>query len=111
MALDLGNIITTLGGQYINARYQPTPQFPQPVASVSPFIPDVIEPYIFDEATIAGAACVPPAPKGYHYNRKGCLSKNRRRRKRLATASDIKDLSALKAVIGPAQLKTWIATH
>ena len=37
--------------------------------------------------------------------------KQRRRRKRLATTSDIKDLAALKSVLSPADLKTWIATH
>lgn len=35
----------------------------------------------------------------------------RRRRKRLATPSDIKDLAALKGVLGPKNLATWIATH
>lgn len=38
--------------------------------------------------------------------------KRRRRRKRLATVSDIKDLAALKAVLGNGEaFKTWIATH
>ena len=38
--------------------------------------------------------------------------KRRRRRRRLATQSDIRDLAALKAVLGDGQnLKTWIATH
>lgn len=115
VALDLGNIITSLGGQYINARYNsPVPQV-QPVSGISPYIPDALEPYMFDSPVGGGGGCcdavVPAPPRGYHYNRKGCLTKNRRRRKRLATASDIKDLSALKAVIGPTQLKTWIATH
>jgi hypothetical protein len=36
----------------------------------------------------------------------------RRRRKRLASASDIKDLASLKAVLGNGDaFKTWIATH
>lgn len=39
------------------------------------------------------------------------IRRSRRRRKRLASASDIKDLSALKSVLGPSNLKTWIATH
>jgi len=38
--------------------------------------------------------------------------KTRRRRPRLATASDIADLSALESVLGKGQmLKTWIATR
>ena len=38
--------------------------------------------------------------------------KRRHRRKRLATVSDIKDLAALKAVLGNGEaFKTWIATH
>lgn len=40
------------------------------------------------------------------------ITKHKRRRKRLATASDIKDLSALKSVLGAGKgLDTWIATH
>ncbi len=40
------------------------------------------------------------------------IKKRKRRRKRLATASDIKDLSALKSVLGGGKgLDTWIATH
>lgn len=37
--------------------------------------------------------------------------KTRKRRKRLATASDISDLSALKTVLSPAQVNTWLATR
>ncbi len=38
--------------------------------------------------------------------------KKRRRRRRLASVSDIKDLAALKAVLGNGEaFKTWIATH
>ena len=39
------------------------------------------------------------------------VCKTRRRGKRLATTSDIKDLAALKSVLSPADLKTRIATH
>ena len=36
----------------------------------------------------------------------------RRRRRRLATLSDIRDLAALKSVLGNGEaFKTWIATH
>lgn len=40
------------------------------------------------------------------------VKKRRRRSKRLATSSDIKDLSSLKGVLGDGKnLSTWIATH
>lgn len=37
--------------------------------------------------------------------------KTRHRRRRLATDSDIADLSALKTVLSPAQMNNWIATR
>lgn len=37
--------------------------------------------------------------------------KRRKRKKRLASASDIKDLSALKTVLSAAQVNTWLATR
>ncbi len=44
-----------------------------------------------------------------------CISvkqkKHRRRRKRLATKSDIADLAALKAILGPKALMSYIATY
>lgn len=111
--MDLGTLISELGGAYI------TSKFAQPVNNdygVSPYIPNALEPYLFDSPVVQsdGGCCVasvPPAPKGYHYNRRGCITKNRRRRKRLASASDIKDLSSLKTVLSGAQMNTWIATH
>ena len=57
-----------------------------------------------------GPGC--PAPPGWKYNDQGQLVRKRhRRRRRLATPSDIKDLAALSAVTNPAEKKTWIATH
>ncbi len=41
----------------------------------------------------------------------GCPLRKRRRRKRLATASDIGDLAGLKSVLSAAQVNTWIATR
>ena len=42
----------------------------------------------------------------------GSTPKRRRRRRRLATVGDIKDLAALKSVLGNGEaFKTWIATH
>ena len=40
------------------------------------------------------------------------VKSRRRRRRRLATVSDIKDLAALKSVLGQGKaFETWIATH
>ncbi len=64
-------------------------------------------------------AVIPPGaggiPEGYCVKRihgQLHLTKIRkRRRKRLATASDIKDLASLSSVLTKAEVKTWIATH
>ena len=126
MSLDLGNLLGTLGSQYISARYgQPRP-------------PAVTAPTILPQGPRAGVAAQPvlletlPEMAGQAYDyfftdeQKAQLGngnmridpvtgrlckKQRRRRKRLATTSDIKDLAALKSVLSPADLKTWIATH
>ena len=124
MSLDLGNLLGTLGSQYISTRYgQPRP-------------PAILQPTIVAQGPSAGIAPTPALarPKslmelgqeGYQYffgdspaprnmtidpvTGRLC-KKQRRRRKRLATTSDIKDLAALKSVLSPADLKTWIATH
>lgn len=90
-SMDLGSIITDLGTAYIKSKYSPQPvSYSQPALLPSfdiegdiPFI-DIVS------------------------NKKRC----RRRRRRLATTSDIKDLAALKAVLGGGDaFKTWIATH
>lgn len=98
MALDLGNILTTLGGQYINARYaQPPAVQAQPV--------DV---FGFDPLSLLGSNdTVEVRPDGSI-----CKKRKRRRRRRLATVSDIRDLAALKQVLGNGEnFKTWIATR
>ena len=126
MSLDLGNLLGTLGSSYIQARYgQPQPPTILPGA-----------PYgnqtIVAQGPRAGVAATPVdtlyemGKDGYEYFfGNGTAPKNmtidpvtgrlckkqRRRRKRLATTSDIKDLAALKSVLSPADLKTWIATH
>lgn len=127
MSLDLGNLLGTLGSQYISARYgQPRP-------------PVITQPTFVAQGPQAGAlqpVLTPPVAAGlgaaagelYDFftdDQKAQLGsgmridpvtgklcrKQRRRRKRLATTSDIKDLAALKSVLSPADLKTWIATH
>ncbi len=127
MSLDLGNLLGTLGSQYIQARYGQPP------------VPQVMAPTFQAQGPVAGAltpVLTPPVAAGlgaaagelYDFftdDQKAKLGKGmqidpitgrlcrkqRRRRKRLATTSDIKDLAALKSVLSPADLKTWIATH
>ncbi len=63
------------------------------------------------------AGPVTSLPREVHYHtRHGVRSaypgpRHRRRRKRLATASDLKDLAALKSILPPGEFKTWIATR
>ena len=123
MSLDLGNLLGTLGSQYISARYgqppvpqvmAPTFQAQGPAAGIAP-TPALAGPnlmdlgqqgydYFFGDSTVPKNMTIDPVT--------GRLcKKQRRRRKRLATTSDIKDLAALKSVLSPADLKTWIATH
>ena len=126
MSLDLGNLLGTLGSSYIQARYgQPQPPLILPGAPYG-------TPPIVAQGPRAGVAARPVdtlfemGQEGYDYFfGNGTAPKNmtvdpvtgrlckkqRRRRKRLATTSDIKDLAALKSVLSPADLKTWIATH
>jgi len=120
MSLDLGNLLGTLGSSYIQARYG------------GPKVPQVMAPTIRAQGPQAGVAAQPVdtlfemGQEGYDYffgNGQApknvtidpvtgrLCKKQRRRRKRLATTSDIKDLAALKSVLSPADLKTWIATH
>lgn len=104
--MDLGTVVATLGGQYIQSRYQQPPQ-QQPV-----FL-DTITDFFTDGSAQTGA----PAPGqkcGYVWNPDTgkWQKKSRRRRKRLATQSDLKDLAALKGVLGSGEaFKVWIATH
>jgi len=60
--------------------------------------------------TITGN-CPPPSYCVDGKTGKVTIKQKRRRRRRLATSSDIRDLSSLKSVLSPADLKTWIATH
>jgi len=131
MSLDLGGLLGTLGTSYIEARYggprvpqvmAPTirPQGPragvagQPVyLETLPQLAEGVYDYFFTDEQKQSLSQMPNAGKVQIDPRTGRVSvcKNRRRRKRLATTSDIKDLAALKSVLSPADLKTWIATH
>ena len=126
MSLDLGNLLGTLGSQYISARYG-GPRAPQVIApTIQAQGPQagVLQPVL---APAVGMGLGALAGEAYDFftddqkaqlgngmkidPRTGRPCKARRRRKRLATTSDIKDLAALKSVLSPADLKTWIATH
>jgi hypothetical protein len=131
MSLDLGGLLGTLGTSYIEARYggprvpqvmAPTirPQGPragvagQPVyLETLPQLAEGVYDYFFTDEQKQSLSQMPNAGKVQIDPQTGRVSvcKTRRRRKRLATTSDIKDLAALKSVLSPADLKTWIATH
>ncbi len=68
-----------------------------------------------DTPTAPGApmknGCPPPSYCVDGKTGKVTIKQKRRRRRRLATSSDIRDLSSLKSVLSPADLKMWIATH
>lgn len=109
--MDLGSLITDLGGQFIQAKYGQ----PRPVALQRPVdfdLPDVF-------GGVGGGVIGGLAGEALDYFmsddgtigvKKKC--KKRRRRKRLATVSDIADLAALKSILGNGDaFKTWIATH
>jgi len=105
MALDLGGIISGIAGEYIGARFAQPQSFSLPDWGDIGFTPPA-------SAAASTAAAVPTGmttagcPPGY------MKRKTRRRRKRLATPSDLKDLAALKGVLGGGEaFKVWIATH
>jgi hypothetical protein len=130
MSLDLGGLLGTLGTSYIEARYggprapqvtAPTirPQGPRAGVAAQPVLLETLPEmagdvydYFFTDEQKQSLSQMPNA-KVQVDPRTGRVSvcRNRRRRKRLATTSDIKDLAALKSVLSPADLKTWIATH
>ncbi len=131
MSLDLGNLLGTLGSSYIQARYggprqpqvmAPTIRAQGPQAGVAaqpvfletlPEMAGDVYDYFFTDEQKQSLSQMPNAGKVQIDPQTGRVSvcKTRRRRKRLATTSDIKDLAALKSVLSPADLKTWIATH
>jgi len=63
-----------------------------------------------------GTACTKPSDIVYKWSEKDqryvARKKYKRRRQRLATKSDIKDLASLKGIVGQGKvMETWIATH
>jgi hypothetical protein len=136
MSLDLGNLLGNLGSQYISARWgqppvpqvmAPTFQAQGPMAGIAttPALGPVVGMGLgalageaYDYLTQPGLPTIPGAPMaaGSSYcvdgkTGKVTIKQKRRRRRRLATSSDIRDLSSLKSVLSPADLKMWIATH
>ena len=135
--MDLGSIVTTLGSQYIQARYgqpqvrpvmtaAPGLQVPvglgvdtygiTPTPAFLPALPGAVAATGSLASKIGGA--VAGLGLGLAADEIAAIAgvaskvKCRRRRRRLATHSDIKDLAALKAVLGSGKaFDTWIATR
>jgi len=123
VALDLGNLIGDIFGSYIDARYQPSPnKFAIPAGPDYSTTPPGVnggDPLLRPALGFPGfdVTSGDSPGKGWLWKpaTENCAGKwikrGRRRRKRLATASDIRDIASLKNVGGPAFLKTWVATH
>ncbi len=113
-SLDLGQLALDLGTSYFQQKFARPASYPfsggfngggaitaTPALDI-PFV-DVIS-----EAPTKGMVWNPAANCGAGKWQR----KSRRRRKRLATSSDIKDLSSLKGVLGGGKaFEVWIATH
>ncbi len=111
--MDLGDLLGQLGTSFINAKYgqattaQPV-AFNQAPVGVTPALGI---PFV-DVVPEAGSC-----EKGMVWNpRANCgqgkwQKRSRRRRRRIATASDIRDLIALKEGVGPAMAKSYLAKN
>ena len=121
-SLDLGSIFTDLGTAYINAKWGG--QTNDRARSVNAVFNGMDQfasqnPAFLNNLGIPGIDVVPDAPTGDCNGRKlydpakgKWITQRRRRRKRLATPSDLKDLAALRGVLGNGEaFKTWRATH
>lgn len=107
--MDLGALIADLGTSYITAKY----------AQQQPTVQQAFNP--LDSVGVPFVDVIPEAPTqqcgGSMVYKKVCgsykwVNQKRRRKSRLATRSDLKDLAALKGVLGQGKLlETWIATH
>jgi len=138
--MDLGNIIKELGGQYIRTRYgdprriryedvrpymgvsdtygvdlpAPTVGMQRPaLAQFLPAIPGAASTAGKIALSIAAAMGLTEITEEVMIAAQAASKvKCRRKRRRLATHSDIKDLAALKAVLGTGKaFDTWIATR
>jgi len=140
MSLDLGGLLGTLGTSYIEARYggprapqvtaptilpmgpntfgipvqqpiQAMPALAAPAAGALGYLAGEAYDYLTEPGAPVGKGCTPPSYCVDGKTGKVTIKQKRRRRRRLATSSDIRDLSSLKSVLSPADLKMWIATH
>lgn len=124
MAIDWGDALIQLGGAYLSGRNQ-QPAYQQPVGysgglSQIQGIPDagngmMGQPVLgipgADVISTIGSAGMVYDPNA-NCGQGKWLKKRRRRHRNLATRGDIRDLSALKGVLGQGKLlETWIATH
>ena len=113
--MDLGTLATdllrTAGTAYIQRELGPQP------VSYAPAVTSLV-----DGFDLPGIDVVPQNPgascgRGSPVYKKVCgeyrwVHQRKRRRKRLATQSDLKDLAALKGILGNGKaFETWIATH
>ena len=111
VGLDLGSLLTTGINAYRDIRVSNVAAQPvYDMQGLNPFSEVPLNQYDMAAPGQAGpGTCLAP---GYKYDKCGNIVKTRRRRRRrLATGSDIKDLAALSSVTTPAEKKTWIATH
>ena len=136
MALDLGSIIRGLGEQYIETRWGtpdlavmgggrqpplPSTRVTYPAGVGTGLVPQqAFLPAVVGAAGVTGriAGILGGLGLGLAADEIGAIAgaiskvKCKRRRRRLATHSDIKDLAALSAVLGKGKLlETWVATR
>lgn len=125
MALDLGNILTTLGGKFIETRFGGGRAPPAPIGATPAF--NLFDPFGLTDTGVAAAAVCPPQDDTSLGKLQSCrvdpctgvvtlVKRRRRRRRSLATARDIKDIAALMGVANvkssqPQLVTTWIATR
>lgn len=121
--MDLGQIFVDVGSQYIKTKWGTpsppslAPQLPPMPGTTLPSTPAFLDIPGIDIVGDPGDLVAKAARIGgkliYDYvTGKWKIQRRRRRRRRLATTSDIKDLAALKQILGSgASFTTWIATR
>lgn len=123
--MDIGTLASTVFQGWIDYRIAKGQSVPQAIYNAasstpdSPWIPDAIEGVLYGpDENVGGPPAPTCAPTNEVWNpRANCgqgawQKRSRRRRRQLATQSDIRDLAALKATLGNGEVfKTWIATR
>jgi hypothetical protein len=121
-SMDLGALISDLGSQYIQTRFAPTPAAPLFPAAVPAVAAGVGAAAASMGVGLPFVDVIPGAPDSscgrgkpvykYHCGEYKWVYPKRRRRKALATQSDLRGLAALKGVLGQGKaFEVWIATH